>query len=303
LATKNAGALRGIETTGHWGRRGPEAAGEGVTRTPTTYDSGERGLFAGLGELWEYRGLLYFMVWRDLKVRYKQTALGALWAIIVPTFTMVVFTVVFGRLAKVPSDDIPYPLFSFAALLPWTYFSTGLTQTGNCLVANTDLITKVYFPRLVLPISSVVSGLVDFVLASLMLVVLMVYYQVVPTFHLLLWPLFMIPIVAFALGAGMFLAVVNVRFRDIKYTIPFLIQIGLFLTPVIYPTSIVPERFKVVAALNPMAGVIEGMRSALFPERPIDWTLVGISTVMAFGILTAATVYFLKREKQFADII
>ena len=273
-----------------------------MTRTSTTY-TGDPGLIGRLAELWEYRGLMYFMVWRDLKVRYKQTALGALWAIIVPTFTMVVFTVVFGRLAKVPSDDIPYPLFSFAALLPWTYFSTGLTQTSNCLVTNTDLITKVYFPRLVLPIASVVSGLVDFALASCMLVALMGYYEVAPTFHLLLWPVLMIPIVAFSLGAGMFLAVLNVRFRDIKYTIPFLIQIGLFLTPVIYPTSILPERFKFVAALNPMAGVIEGMRSALFPERGIDWTLVAISAAVAFAVLGAATTYFLRSEKSFADII
>ena len=272
-------------------------------REISTIRTSEIGVMAGLAELWEYRGLTYFMVWRDLKVRYKQTALGAVWAIIVPTFTMVVFTVVFGRLAKIPSDGLPYPIFSFAALLPWTYFSSALTQTGNCLVSNTDLITKVYFPRLVLPIASVISGLVDFLLASLVLVVLMVYYEVAPTFNLLLWPILMIPIVAFSLGAGTILAVVNVRFRDIKYTIPFLIQIGLFLTPVIYPTSILPERFQFVAALNPLAGVIEGMRAALFPERTIDWTLVGVSSAVAFAVLAFSIVYFVKSEKRFADII
>lgn len=270
---------------------------------PTATRTNRTGVFAGLAELWEYKGLMYFMVWRDLKVRYKQTALGAIWAVIVPTFTMAVFTVVFGRLAKVPSDGIPYPIFSFAALLPWTYFSSSLSLTGNCLVNNTDLITKVYFPRLILPIASVISGLVDFLIASSVLVVLMFYYGVSPTFNILLWPVLMIPIVAFSLGAGIILAVVNVRFRDIKYTIPFLIQIGLFLTPVIYPTSILPDGFEFVAALNPLAGVIEGMRSALFPERPIDWVLVGISTFVAFAILTFSIVYFLKSEKRFADII
>lgn len=269
----------------------------------STIRTGQTGILAGLAELWEYKGLMYFMVWRDLKVRYKQTALGALWAIIVPTFTMAVFTVVFGRLAKVPSDGIPYPIFSFAALLPWTYFASALSMTGNCLVSNTDLITKVYFPRLILPIASVISGLVDFLIASTVLVVLMFYYDVAPTFNLLLWPILMIPIVAFSLGAGIILAVVNVRYRDIKYTIPFLIQIGLFLTPVIYPTSILPERFQFVAALNPLAGVIEGMRSALFPDRAIDWTLVGISTAVAFAVLAFSIVYFLKSEKRFADII
>jgi lipopolysaccharide transport system permease protein len=273
-----------------------------VTKTATIRTS-KTGILAALAELWEYKGLMYFMVWRDLKVRYKQTALGALWAIMVPTFTMAVFTVVFGRLAQVPSDGIPYPIFSFAALLPWTYFASSLSLTGNCLVSNTDLITKVYFPRLILPIASVISGLVDFLIASVVLAALMVYYEVAPTFHLLLWPILMVPIVAFSLGAGTILAVVNVRFRDIKYTIPFLIQIGLFLTPVIYPTSILPERFQFVAALNPLAGVIEGMRSALFPERMIDWTLVGISSAVAFAVLAFSIVYFLKSEKRFADII
>lgn len=257
----------------------------------------------GLRELWAYRELLYFMIWRDLKVRYKQTALGALWAVIVPTMTMVVFTIFFGRLAKMPSDGIAYPVFSYSALLPWTYFSQALSNTGNCVVTNTDLITKVYFPRLILPLASVVSGLVDFLIASSVLLLLFVYYDIDLHWRMLLVLPLMLPVVCCAFGAGALLAIVNVRYRDIKYTIPFLIQMWLFLTPVIYPTSILPEKFRFIVALNPIAGIIEGIRGVLFLEKPVDWQMIGISTAISVAIMVAGCLYFLRSEKKFADII
>lgn len=264
---------------------------------------GPAGIWTGLRELWDYKELLYFMIWRDLKVRYKQTALGAAWAVIVPTMTMIVFTIFFGRLAKMPSDGIAYPVFSYSALLPWTYFSQALSNTGNCVVTNTDLITKVYFPRLILPLASVVSGLVDFLIASSVLFLLFIYYDIELSLRMLLVLPLMIPVVCCAFGAGALLAIVNVRYRDIKYTIPFLIQMWLFLTPVIYPTSILPENFRFIVALNPIAGIIEGIRAILFQTKPVDWTMIGISTLISMVILVFGSVYFLRSEKKFADII
>ena len=258
---------------------------------------------ASFRELWHYKELLYFMIWRDLKVRYKQTALGALWAVIVPTMTMLVFTIFFGRLAQRPSDGIPYPAFSYSALLPWTYFSQALSNTGNCVVTNTDLVTKVYFPRLILPLSSVISGFVDFLIASTVLVALFIYYDIDLSLRMLLVLPMMIPVICCALGAGALLAIVNVRYRDIKYTIPFLIQMWLFLTPVIYPTSILPDKYRFVVALNPIAGIIEGIRGILFPQKGIDWGMIGLSTAISMLIMVVGVTYFLRSEKKFADII
>ena len=254
-------------------------------------------------EFWHYRELFYFLVWRDVKIRYKQTLLGATWAIIQPFFTMIVFTLFFGKLAKMPSDGIPYPIFSYSALLPWTYFSVSLTNAGNSLVGNANLLTKVYFPRVALPVSSALSGLVDFGLASVILLGMMVYYHIPPSWGLLLWPVFIIPLVMFVLGAGMILAALNVYYRDIKYAIPFGIQLWLFVTPVIYPTSIIPERFRVLLAFNPLSGIIEAFRAALLPTRSVDWQSLGISVAITLLIFTLGAMYFRKTERTFADII
>ena len=256
-----------------------------------------------LPELWRSRELLYFLAWRDVKVRYKQAALGAAWAIIQPLFAMLIFTFFFGRLANMPSDGIPYSLFCFCALVPWTYFSGTLGQASNSLVSNTNLITKVYFPRVLLPAASTVSGLLDFAIGSAFLVVLMAYYGVRPGWTLVLWPLAVLNMLVVTLGASMFFAGLNVRYRDVKYVIPFLIQLGLFVTPVIYPASFVPARLRPLLALNPLSGIIEMFRASLFPQRHLDLQLVAISLVTTFLIFAIGAVYFRNSEKTFADII
>src|SRR5881398_1587903 len=217
-------------------------------------------------DFWRYRELLYFLAWRDVKVRYKQAALGASWAVIQPLLTMVIFTLFFGRLARVPSDGIPYPLFSFCALVPWTYFSTTLSQAGNSLVSNSSLITKVYFPRALLPAATVLSGLVDFAMGSTFLALMMIYYRVKPG-----WSFFLVP---FFLGA------MNVRYRDVKYALPFLVQIWLFVTPIIYPIAFLTPKMKRFLAFNPMAGFLEGFRSSLFNTGHMDWSLVGTAVII-----------------------
>jgi lipopolysaccharide transport system permease protein len=254
-------------------------------------------------EVWRFRELLYFLAWRDVKVRYKQAALGAAWAIIQPLFGMIVFTLFFGRLAGVPSDGIPYPIFSYCALVPWTYFSTTLSQAGNSLISNTNLITKVYFPRALLPAASALSGLIDFFIGSLFLVAMMVYYQVKPGWSLLLAPFFIVGMILLAFGVSMLLAAMNVRYRDVKYAIPFLVQIWLFVTPIIYPTTFLPKRFQALLALNPMAGVVEGLRACLFPGRRMDWNLIGTSCTVTVAVLIVGAIYFRKTEKTFADIV
>lgn len=254
-------------------------------------------------ELWRYRELFYFFVWRDIKVRYKQTVVGAGWAIIQPFFTMVVFTLFFGKFAKMPSDGIPYPIFYYSALLPWTYFSGALTQSANSLVLNTNLITKVYFPRATIPASAALSRLLDFAIASVILFGMMAYYQIQPGWGLLLWPLLIIPLVVLAVALGMFLSALNVKYRDIRYVVPSAIQLWLFVTPIIYPTSIIPERFRVFAALNPLTAIIEGFRASLLPTRQMDWQLYGISAVMIFVIFVLSIAYFRSVERSFADII
>ena len=254
-------------------------------------------------ELWRYRELFYFLVWRNLKVRYKQTILGASWAIIQPVFTMIVFTLFFGRLAKIPSDGIPYPVFSYCALLPWTYFSTTLTQAGNSLVGNKNLITKIYFPRVTIPASYALSGLLDLGLASVVLLGMMAYYQIQISWGLLLLPFLVLLLVLLVLGVGMIFSSLNVRYRDIKYCLPFIIQIWLFITPVIYPTSFLPERFRILIAFNPTCGIIEAFRASLLPTRDVDWHLLGISVLMTLLIFISGILYFRKTEKDFADII
>src|SRR5437868_5222543 len=234
----------------------------------------------GFRDLWAYRELLFFLTWRDIKVRYKQTVLGAAWAIIQPFFGMVVFTIFFGRLAKVPSDGIPYPLFCYAALLPWQLFAYALTESSNSVVTNERLITKVYFPRLVIPISAVLAGLVDFVIAFGVLLVMMAYYGVRPGWAVLALPLFVLFAVATALGAGLWLSAMNVRYRDVRYTLPFITQLWLFASPVAYSSSLVPERWRPLHGLNPMAGVVEGFRWALLGRTAPPGMMVLVSGVV-----------------------
>lgn len=255
-----------------------------------------------LRDLWHYRDLLYILTERDIKVRYKQTILGALWAIIQPLFTMIIFTIFFGRLAGMPSDGIPYPIFAYAGLLPWTFFSNAVTNSGNSLVGNSNLITKVYFPRMIIPIASVGAGLVDFAIAFSLLVVLMFYYSVGLTINILMLPVLIILISVLAIGIGMWMSALNVKYRDIRYALPFAIQLGMFVTPIIYPTSIVPEKWQWLLALNPLTGIIEGFRAAFF-GTPFNWTGLLISAVLAFSILIYSAFYFKKMEKTFADIV
>lgn len=254
-------------------------------------------------ELWNYRELLYFLTWRDVKVRYKQTALGATWAIIQPVFMMIVFTLFFGKLAKVPSDNIPYSVFTFSALLPWELFSHALTESGNSLVGNQNLISKVYFPRLVVPISAVLGGLVDFVIAFGILILLMFYYGIVPGWAIITLPAFILLAVVTALSVGLWLSALNVQYRDVRYTMMFLIQFWLFATPVAYPSSLVPEKWRILYGLNPMVGVVEGFRWALLRKATAPgWSLL-VSCAVVLVLLTAGLYYFRRMEQQFADIV
>jgi len=256
-----------------------------------------------LKELWEYRELLYFLVWRDIKVRYKQTVLGAAWAIIQPFFTMVVFSIFFGRLAGIPSDGLPYPIFAYCALLPWQLFSHALTESGNSLVGNQNLITKVYFPRLVIPLSAVLAGLVDFAVAFLVLVGMMAYYGIAPTIPAVTLPLFILLAIATALAVGLWLSALNVQYRDVRYTIPFLTQFWLFSTPIAYPSSLVPEGWRVLYGLNPMAGVVEGFRWALLGTRNAPGPMLAVSVAVVVALLVGGLYYFRRMEKGFADVV
>jgi lipopolysaccharide transport system permease protein len=260
----------------------------------------DEGLF---GELRRYRAVFLFLVWRDIKVRYKQTLLGAAWAVLQPLLSMVVFTLFFGKLAQMPSEGVPYPIFVYAALVPWTYFSVSLSFASNSLVANSDLISKVYFPRIALPASSAIAGLVDFGIASAVILGLMAWYGVPPTWKLLLWPLLVLPVAALVLGVGMALAALNVKFRDVKYAIPFAVQLWMFMTPVIYPTSLIPERMRFLAYLNPLAGIIETFRATVLPERSVNWGVLAFSVALVALVLAAAGRYFHRTEREFADYI
>ena len=258
---------------------------------------------AGLKELWEYRELLYFLTWRDIKVRYKQTVLGAAWAIIQPFFMMVVFSLFFGYLAKVPSDGIPYPIFAYCALLPWQLFAHALTESSNSLVANERLITKVYFPRLVVPISAVLGGLLDFAIAFVILLLMMAYYGVRPTWAVVTLPAFLLLAILTALGVGLWLSALNVKYRDVRYTISFMIQFWLFATPVAYSSSIVPARWRALYGLNPMAGVVEGFRWALLGKSTGPGALLAVSVAVVVLILVGGLFYFRRMEAEFADIV
>lgn len=256
-----------------------------------------------LGELWEYRELLFFFVWRDIKVRYKQTVLGAAWAIIQPFFTMVVFSLFFGRLAQVPSDGLPYPIFSYAALVPWTFFATALTQASNSLVSSAQMVKKIYFPRLALPIGTVLAGVVDFVLAFIVLMGMMWYYGVTPTVNVLWLPLFLLLAMVTSLGVSLWLSAMNVQFRDVHFTIPFITQAWLFMTPIAYPSSLLSEPWHTLYGINPMAGVVEGFRWALLGTDTAPGSMTIVSAVMAILIFIGGAFYFRRMEDSFADVL
>jgi lipopolysaccharide transport system permease protein len=255
------------------------------------------------GELWQHRELLLFYAVRDIKVRYKQTLLGAAWAVLQPLMTMVVFSIFFGKLAKVPSDGLPYPIFSFCGLLPWQLFAFALTQSSNSLVQNAHVLTKVYFPRLIIPLASLIAGLVDFAIAFFVLLGIMIYYRIMPGWAVITLPLFIVLALGAALAAGLWLSALNVKFRDVRYTIPFLTQFWLFVTPVAYSSSLVPSKWQTLYAINPMAGVVEGFRWALL-GKPAPPTTMLIVSVAATAIFLAGGLFFFARmEKTFPDII
>lgn len=253
--------------------------------------------------LWNYRELLLFLVWRDLKVRYRQTVLGVAWAIIQPFFTMVVFSVFFGKLAGIPSDGVPYPVFVFTALVPWTLFAYALSTSTESIVANKNLVTKVFFPRLLIPFSTVVAGLVDFLLAFVILVAMLFYFQIYPTWRIVTLPPFVILATLTALSAGLWLSALNVQFRDVRYTIPFLTQFWMFLTPIAYPSSIVPESWKVIYSLNPMTGVVNGFRWALLGKSEPPGTALIVSVAVVALAMISGLYYFRRMERTFADIV
>lgn len=255
-----------------------------------------------LKDLWAYRELLFFLTWRDVKVRYKQTALGAAWAILQPLFMMIIFTIFFGRLAGVESAGIPYPLFALAGLVPWTFFSNAIAASGNSLVGSANLITKVYFPRLIVPAAAMLAGLVDFALAFLLFFVLMIYYGVAPTAQVLFLPVLVVMTALFALGVGTWMAALNVKYRDVRFALPFLIQIWLFISSVILPSSALGPKWRWVLMFNPMSGIIEGYRSAFF-GLPFDWRAIGVAAAITVAVLVYAIYSFARVERSFADII
>ena len=256
-----------------------------------------------LGAVWEYRELLYFLVWRDVKVRYKQTVIGAGWVILQPLLTMVIFTVIFGYMAKIPSDGLPYPIFAYTALLPWTYFSQALSRGSGGLVGSANLISKIYFPRLLIPLSSVVTPLVDIVLSFVLLLCLMAWYGMTPTWGVLALPLFLLLALMTALAVSLFLSALNVRYRDVGYVIPFVTQFWMFASPVIYPVSLVPEQWRLLYSLNPMVGVIEGFRWALLGKASPDFGVMAVSAIVIVALLFGGLVYFRQMERTFADVI
>ena len=256
-----------------------------------------------LKDLWVYRELILFLTWRDLKVRYKQTLLGASWAILQPFLTMVVFSIFFGNLAKVPSDGVPYPIFSYAALLPWTLFSKSLQDASKSLVASSHMITKIYFPRMILPLSAVLAGLVDFMIAFLVLIGMMAFFGISPAANIWFLPLFLLLSLITAIGVGLWLSALNVLYRDIGYVIPFLTQFWLFITPIAYPSSMIPERWQAIYAINPMAGVVDGFRWVLLGSGQAPGMRTLISSLVAVFLLVSGMFYFRRMERLFADMV
>jgi lipopolysaccharide transport system permease protein len=254
-------------------------------------------------EFWPYREIFFFLAWRDIKIRYRQTALGAVWAVVQPLLTALVFTVLFGRVGKLPSDGMPYALFSYTALLAWIYVSSSVSIASASLVGNSELIRKVYFPRAIIPAASVLVPLVDMAIAVMILLGMMVYYRIRPSLELLLWPVIMFELVALTLGIGLILAAVNVKYRDVKHALPFAIQLWLFLSPIIYPVSMIPRRFRMWLALNPLTGIVEALRASVSPAKQLNWHLLGISAGITLILFVAGVAYFRRTERAFADIV
>jgi lipopolysaccharide transport system permease protein len=280
----------------------------GSPPAPITIIEPSRGwLSLQLDRVWAYRELLYFLVWRDIKVRYKQAALGVMWIILQPVASMVVFSLLFGSLLNVPSGEVPYPIFAYAALLPWNYFSSSMTRSSTSLVGNAHLITKVYFPRLIIPISGVLSGVVDFLVSFAVLFVLMVIYSIAPTARILLLPGFLLLALLTALGFSLWLSALNVRYRDVQQLVPFMVQLWMYVTPVVYGSTLIPERFRWLLALNPMTGVVEGFRWALLGEQLADAQAPGIffvvSILITLAVLISGALFFRRTERTFADIV
>ena len=256
-----------------------------------------------LAALYRYRELLYFLTWRDVIVRYKQAAVGVAWAVLQPLLTMVVFTVIFGRFAKMPSDNLPYPIFAFTALLPWNYFAQAISRAGTSLVSNANLVSKVYFPRLVIPISGAIAPLVDFAISFVILLGMMAWYGIAPTWGVLMLPVFTLLAVVTAVAVSLYLAALNVKYRDVGHTIPFLVQFWMYASPVVYSVSIIPERWRLLYSLNPMVGVIEGFRWALLGKEQPDFMVMAMSALIVTILLVGGLVYFKRTERVFADII
>jgi lipopolysaccharide transport system permease protein len=295
--------MQEIEMTEYAGSDRETPVVPGADDVPVTLIRPSRGWVSlNLRDLWQYRELLYFLTWRDIKVRYKQTILGAAWAVLQPFFTMVVFSVFFGRLAGVPSDGIPYPIFAYCALVPWSFFAGALDRAGNSLVGSANLITKVYFPRLAIPLSAVLAGLLDFGIAFVVLLAMMLYYGIVPTAAVITLPLLLLLAVVTALAMGLWLSALNVQYRDVRYTIPFLTQFWLFATPIAYSSSLVPEQWRALYGLNPMAGVVEGFRWALLGKEP-PGPLMAVSAMVVVVLLVGGLYYFRRMEKTFADVV
>lgn len=271
---------------------------------PTLVIEPYRGLFdIDLKGVWAYRELLYFLVWRDLKVRYKQTVIGITWVMLQPLLTMVVFTLVFGKFAKIPSDGLPYPIFAYSALLPWHLFSSSLSRSGASVVGNSGLISKIYFPRLILPISGILSPLVDFAIAFVILIGMMIWFATVPNWGVLALPLFILLAILTALAVSLWLSALNVRYRDVGHAIPFLLQLWMYASPVAYPVSMIPEQWRFFYSLNPMAGVIEGFRWALLGKQSPDFGVILISSLMVLALLVLGVLYFRHTERTFADVV
>ncbi len=275
-----------------------------IPAEPTVVIQPRRHLFAlDLKAIWEYRELLYFLVWRDLKVHYRQTLIGAGWVILQPLTTMIIFTVVFGRFAQIPSDGFPYPIFIFSALLPWNLFASSLNRASGSVVGSAQLVSKIYFPRLILPLSGILSPLVDFAVAFVILVGMMIWFRTLPTWGILSLPLFLLLAILTALAVGLWLSALNVRYRDVGHAIPFLTQVWMFATPVAYPISVVPEKWRLLYSLNPMAGVIEGFRWALLGKQSPDFAVIAVSAATVFAVLLPGIVYFKYTERTFADVV
>jgi lipopolysaccharide transport system permease protein len=281
----------------------PESAGEPVSPEVTIIRPSRGWAPLNIGELWRYRELLYFLTWRDIKVRYKQTALGAAWAILQPVLTTVVFTIVFGHFAKMPSEGVPYPIFSFAGLLPWTFFATALSLSSNSLVTSSNLVSKVYFPRLIVPLAASMTGVVDFCIAFFILIGLMIYYHVAFSIALVLVPVFLVLALIVALAVGLWLSALNVQYRDVRYTVPFLTQLWMYATPVVYPANLITGKLHIVVFLNPMSGVIEGFRWAVLGGQGADLPSLLVSGIVTVVILIGGVFYFRRTEQRFADVI